>query len=60
MADKKLMQLYYLYGKITYGMAYYSLVNKGIQLNYENLKNEIETNFIQDAFEKSKQIVKSR
>ena len=60
MDDKKLMQLYYLYGKITYGMAYYSLVNKGMQLNYENLKKEIETNFSQETFEENKQIVKSR
>lgn len=60
MNDNRLIALYYHYGKIAYGMAYYSLMNKGIEFSYENLKNEIETTLEETAIEENMQLTKSR
>ena len=59
MNDKRLIDLYYLYGKINYGIAYYQLINNEKELTYENLKQEIESlfnlNSCENDFQKAKQ-----
>lgn len=60
MNDKRLIDLYYLYGKINYGIAYYQLINNEKELTYENLKQEIESLFNLNSCENDFQIVKKK
>lgn len=60
MNDKRLIDLYYLYGKINYGIAYYQLINNEKKLTYENLKQEIESLFNLNSCENDFQIVKRK
>ena len=60
MNDKRLIDLYYLYGKINYGISYYQLINNEKELTYENLKQEIESLFNLNSCENDFQIVKKK
>ena len=60
MNDKRLIDSYYLYGKINYGIAYYQLINNEKELTYENLKQEIESLFNLNSCENDFQIVKRK
>lgn len=60
MNDKRLIELYYLYGKINYGIAYYQLINKEKELTYENLKQEIESLVIVRSCKNDYQLVKKK
>lgn len=60
MESKRLVELYYLYGKFNYGKAYYNLINKRVKITYENLKQEIELQLISNMCEDSLQLVKKR